>query len=151
MKHILIAALTLILGAASSGQEADRPSHDMPFAIDLANVKWTSLDNAAQYSILQVDPISGATQMLWRLAANAKSPCHWHSASESNVVVQGSVVMQHLGMPDSTLGVGGFSFVPKAMKHKLSTGPTTTIVFSSLGGRFDFHPVDDSQCVANGS
>jgi hypothetical protein len=46
----------------------------------------------------------------------------------------------------AALGVGGFSFVPKRVPHQISTGPTLTIVFSSLDGRFDFNAVANDQC-----
>jgi uncharacterized RmlC-like cupin family protein len=109
------------------------------------------VETPVRISILHVDSISGATQMLFRIPANATSPCHWHTASESNMVVQGSVEMRHADATKaSTLGVGGFSFVPKSMPHQLTTGPTLTIIFSALDGQFDFHAVSDAQCRASG-
>src|SRR6185436_14865753 len=112
-------------------------------------VAWTNFsakDKTAQYSILHVDSISGSTQMLFRIPPNDTSPCHWHTPTESNVVVQGSAVMRHAGVTSGALGVGGFSLVPKRVPHQISTGPTLTIVFSSLDGRFDFNPVANDQC-----
>jgi hypothetical protein len=46
----------------------------------------------------------------------------------------------------ASLSAGGFSFVPKRIGHQISTGSTTTLVFSSLDGRFDFNPVEEAKC-----
>ena len=125
------------------------------FEVDSAKIPWTSFPtkgSPVRIAMLHVDSTSGTTHMLFRIPPNDASPCHWHSASESNFVVQGSVGMRHAGMAErAALGVGGFSFVPKRMGHQISTGPTTVLVFSSLDVRFDFHAVDDAQCVAAGS
>ena len=155
MTRIILFVLMLVPRAASLGQDARPPARHPAFEIDFANVKWTKFpgveETTVRISILYVDSISGATQMLFRIPPNATSPCHWHTASESNMVVQGSVVMRHAGATNaSTLGVGGFSFVPKSMPHQLITGPTLTIIFSALDGRFDFHAVGDDQCRASG-
>jgi len=120
------------------------------FEIEFTKVEWTHFptkDSPVLISILHVDSTSGTTHMLFQLPPNDTSPCHWHTASESNVIVKGSAGMRHTGMTErASLSVGGFSFVPKRMGHQISTGSTTTLVFSSLDARFDFHPVEEAQC-----
>lgn len=157
MPRIAVVSLMLLLGAPVLAQKAQRAAQPpaarhRAFEVDPAKVKWTNFsarDTTVRYSILHVDSASGATQMLFRLPPNSTSPCHWHTASESNMVVQGSIAMRHAGAVDSVrLGVGGFSYVPERMPHQLRTGPTLTIVFSSLDGRFDFHAVSEAQCAA---
>lgn len=147
-------ALRAFLAAALLCQGGDI-ANAQAVEIDFSRVEWKNLspkDTAVRFAILHADSTSGTTHMLFRIPRNDTSPCHWHSAGESNVVVQGSVGMRHAGMADrATLGVGGFSFVPKRMGHPISTGPTTVLVFSSLDARFDFHPVDDAQCASAGS
>ena len=154
MTRFILVVLMLTPHAALLSQNPQPPARHPAFEIDFANVKWTKfpgVETPVRISILYVDSISGATQMLFRIPANATAPCHWHTATESNMVVQGSVVMRHAGATAaSTLGVGGFSFVPKRMPHQLTTGPTLTIIFSALDGRFDFHAVSDAQCRASG-
>jgi len=130
------------------------PSRDaraaLPFEIDLSKAPWTEFPtkgSGVSIAMLHVDSTSGATHMLFRIPPNATSPCHWHSGSESNFVVQSSAGMRHAGMADrASLSVGGFSFVPKRMGHQISSGPTPTLVYSALDARFDFHPVDETQC-----
>jgi uncharacterized RmlC-like cupin family protein len=120
------------------------------FEIEFTKVAWTHFptkDSPVFISILHVDSTSGTTHMLFRLPPNDTSPCHWHTAGESNVIVQGSAGMRHSGMAGrASLSVGGFSFVPKRVGHQINTGSATTLVFSSLDGRFDFHPVEEAQC-----
>lgn len=149
MRSLTIVVLMLILTVPLSAQSEHSAPDSAAFEIDFAKVKWENLlpnDSTVQLSKLHVDPITGATQMIWRLPPSSKSPCHRHIASESNVVVQGSLMMRHKGAPPASLGVGGFGFVPKSMPHQLITGPTPTIVFSSLDGPFTFEPVPDSLC-----
>ena len=151
MTRIVLATLILLPGASLRGQTSQRPANHQGLGVDFAKVKWTSVsptDSTVQYSMLHVDSISGATQMLWRFPANAKGPCEWHGAGQGTAVIQGSIVVRHAGTAGTRLGVGGFSFVPKRMPFQVSTGPTPTIVFSTLDGRFDKHVARDAQCKA---
>ena len=152
----LIALATLMLvpvlpGVSLPGQSSRQPTQHQGLEVDFAKVKWTSVsptDSSVQYSMLHVDSISGATQMLWRFPANAKGPCEWHDAGQDTAVIRGSIVVRHAGTAGTRLGVGGFSFVPKRMPFQVSTGPTPTIVFATLDGRFDMHVANASQCKA---
>ena len=141
--------------ALPPGQTAGSAAKSEAFEVASAKIPWTAFptkDSPVRIAMLHVDSTSGTTHMLFRIPPNDTSPCHWHSGSESNFVVQGSVAMRHAGMAErAALGVGGFSFVPRRMGHQISTGPTTVLVFSSLDARFDFHAVDDAQCAVAGS
>jgi hypothetical protein len=115
------------------------PSRDaraaLPFEIDLSNATWTEFPTKGSgvfIAKLYIDSTSGAAPMLFRIPPNDTSPCHWHSGGESNFVVQGVAGMRHAGMADRA--------------SLISTGPTPTLVYSALDARFDFHPVDDTQC-----
>ena len=151
-RFVRSASLTLVLvfHAAASAQPAGQAQAQLP-SIEIAfdNIQWVALRNTepkVYTSTLKVDDSTGATQMLWKFPPNAVGPCHWHTANESNVVVKGSITMRHMGTAGATLGVGGFSYVPKKMNHQLTTGPTETVVFSTLDGRFDLNIVDASAC-----
>jgi quercetin dioxygenase-like cupin family protein len=145
-------SLTFALGfhavaSAQPAQQAQMPSIE----VDFDHVQWVALNQTepkVYTATLKVDESTGATQMLWKFPPNAIGPCHWHSSNESNIVVKGSITMRHMGTAGGTLGVGGFSYVPKKMNHQLTTGPTETVVFSSLDGRFDLNIVSPSACAA---
>jgi mannose-6-phosphate isomerase-like protein (cupin superfamily) len=129
---------------------AVRESAGRAYEIDFAKVEWMPFPTKAsgvRISKLRVDSTSGATHMLFRLPPNAVGPCHWHSASEANFIVQGSASMRHAGMREQlSLGVGGFSFVPARVGHVIGSGPAETLVFSVLDAAFDFHPVEAARC-----
>lgn len=136
-----------------SASSASRAGADpgVRIEVDFDHIEWVALtktDPKVYTATLKIDESTGATQMLWKFSANAVGPCHWHTANESNVVVKGSITMRHMGTAGVTLGIGGFSYVPKKMNHQLTTGPTETVVFSSLDGRFDLNIVDASACIA---
>ena len=145
-------SLTFALGfhavaSAQPAQQAQTPSIE----VDFDHVQWVALNQTepkVYTATLKVDESTGATQMLWKFPPNAIGPCHWHSSNESNIVVKGSITMRHMGTAGGRLGVGGFSYVPKKMNHQLTTGPTETVVFSSLDGRFDLNIVSPSACAA---
>ena len=147
-----LVSLTFALGfhavaSARPAQQAQTPTIE----VDFDHVQWVALNQTepkVYTATLKVDESTGATQMLWKFPPNAVGPCHWHSSNESNVVVKGSITMRHMGTDGATLGIGGFSYVPKKMNHQLTTGPAETVVFSSLDGRFDLNIVAASACTA---
>ena len=127
-----------------------RDSTARAYEVEYEKIPWVTFspkDTTVRIATLRVDPASGATHMVFNLPPNDASPCHWHSPAENNVVVRGTAGMRHNGASTRpTLGVGGYSFVPKRVPHQITTGPSGTLVFSTLDGRFDFHLVDLSQC-----
>src|SRR6185436_11333815 len=111
MTRIALTTLMLLPAVSLLGQSSQRPAKHQGLAVDFAKVKWTNVsptDSTVQYSMLHVDSISGATQMLWRFPANAKGPCEWHGAGQGTAVIQGSIVVRHAGTAGTRLGVGGF-------------------------------------------
>lgn len=147
-----LVSLTFALGfhAVASAQPA-RQGQTASIEVEFDHVQWVALTKTepkVYTATLKVDESTGATQMLWKFPPNAVGPCHWHTSNESNVVVKGSITMKHMGTAGATLGVGGFSYVPKKMNHQLTVGPTETVVFSSLDGKFDLNIVDASACTA---
>ena len=145
-------SLALLSPAAASTQTATKSQIQSPsIEVDFEQIQWVALPNTdpkVYMSTLKVDDSTGATQILWKFPANAVGPCHWHTSNESNIVVKGSITMRHMGTTGATLGVGGFSYVPKKMNHQLTTGAMETVVFSSLDGRFDLNIVDVAACAA---
>lgn len=120
------------------------------FEVELSAAKWMNIsprDTASRYAVLHIDPTTGATQMVYRLAPTVTSPCHWHTASQGTVVVRGAETVSHGSQPDGvTLGVGGFSFVPARLPFRIRAGPTEAIIFATLDGPFDIHIVPEAQC-----
>ena len=152
MQRMALATLMLVSTASLPAQTLQGSSATAAFEIDLAKIKWTSpskTDSSAQFAILRADSISGATQLVWRFRPDVKGPCEWHAANQSIVVIQGSVMVQRPGSSGSTLGVGGFGFMPKNTRFQLTVGSAPTIVFATMEGRLDFHPVSNSECSAS--
>jgi len=142
--RIALASVLLSLsGLAARGQAVE---------IDYSKIKWSSLspkDTATRYAILYVDPTSGATQMVYSLAPNSTSPCHWHSANQGSVVADGTETVAYAGSAGVTLDVGGYSFVPARTAFRVSTGAARAIILVSLDGRFDIKLAPDEQCKSS--
>jgi hypothetical protein len=143
--------LALVSHSAAPAQPVGQVQAQSSIEVNFDDIQWielTKTDPKVYTATLKIDDSTGATQMLWKFPANAVGPCHWHTSNESNVVVKGSITMRHMGTSGATLAVGGFSYVPKKMNHQLTSGPTETVVFSSLDGRFDLNIVSASACNA---
>jgi quercetin dioxygenase-like cupin family protein len=152
MQRSALAAFMLAAAVSLSAQTPQSSAAPRPFETELAKVTWTSpskADSSVQFAILRADSVSGATQVLWRFRPNVKGPCEWHAATQSIVVVQGSVTVQRAGTSATTLGIGGFAFMPKNTRFQLTVGSAPTIVFATLEGRLDFHPVSASECAVS--
>jgi hypothetical protein len=148
MKRVALTALVVCAGSslAQSPQGSPRtPALEIPFS----QLKWTSppgTDSSAQFAMLRVDSASGSTQLLWRFRRPVKGPCEWHAASQSIVVIQGSVVVQRNGAEGSALGVGGFAFIPRNTRFQLSVLTEPTMILSTLDGRLDMNAVGAAEC-----
>src|SRR5262245_18476222 len=149
MRRVALMAVLLCAVASLYAQVPQAAPRAAAFELPFSQLKWMSpskTDSSVQFATLRVASASGATQVLWRFPPAFKGPCEWHAASQSVVVIQGSVVVGRAGSQGTTLGVGGFAFMPRNARFQLTIGSDPTIVLSTLDGRLDFHPVSDTEC-----
>jgi quercetin dioxygenase-like cupin family protein len=143
--------LTMIAVSPAAAQTTAPMSHDgTAHAIyqKFADLKWEKLipelgDASAEITILNVDPKSGATQLLIRSPKNYHAPRHWHSANETHTVISGTFIMQHSGGPREELGPGSYNRMPAKMIHEAwSTPDEGNLVFITVDGPWDLNLVD---------
>src|SRR3984893_17280589 len=95
--------LMMIAVSPAVAQTSTPPSHDvLVHAIyqKFQDLKWEKLIPelgvaSAEITILNVDPKSGATQLMIRSPKNYHAPKHWHTANETHTVISGTFIMQH--------------------------------------------------------
>ncbi len=140
----------LVILAASIGalrldsQEAD----DKPIVSVAANAKYGPIPNAPECFTVAVergDPSKGPSVILARFAPGCVAPFHWHTPSETAMVVSGSLEIQMKGDKSLVTHHGDFAYLPSRHVHRatcLSSVPC--IVFLSSGAAFDIHWVDEA-------
>jgi quercetin dioxygenase-like cupin family protein len=91
--------------------------------------------DSPQISILRVDPVTQATQLLIRVPKQIHVPMHWHSANETHTVIRGSWTFEHEGMRHQ-LGPGGFNYIPAKMHHQ-AWASSDALVFITVDSAWD--------------
>src|SRR5260370_35725289 len=106
VKTLLRPMLLLLIAASPAVAQTGAPGpHDgAAHAIyqKYQDLKWEKLRpelgaDSAEITILNVDPKSGATQLMIRSPKNYHAPKHWHTANETHTVIYGTFIMKHDG------------------------------------------------------
>jgi quercetin dioxygenase-like cupin family protein len=91
--------------------------------------------DSPQISILRVDPVTQATQLLIRVPKQIHVPLHWHSANETHTVIRGTWTFEHEGTHHQ-LGPGGFNYIPAKMRHQ-AWASNDALVFIMVDSAWD--------------
>src|SRR5260370_39932731 len=119
---VLVAVLMVMVGGLPCGaQTGVAPTHDHTAHYDkFQDMKWKKLvpelgAGSPEITILHVDPVTGATQLMIRTPKNYHAPRHWHAATETHLVVSGTFIMRHEGGEREVLGPGSDNYLPAKM------------------------------------
>ncbi len=94
---------------------------------------------------LRSAPGGGPTIVLARLSAGCAVPWHWHTPSESLMVVRGTLQLQMKGESSpSLLRSGGFASMPSHHIHRALCPHSCEMYVIYSEGSFDIHYVDES-------
>ncbi|MFZ3326418.1 MAG: DUF4437 domain-containing protein [Methylocella sp.] len=153
MKSLCHTMLLMMIFAVSpaAAQTSAPPSNDgSAHAVyqKFQDLKWEKLipelgAASAEIAILNVDPKSGATQLMIRSPKNYHAPKHWHTANETHTVISGTFIMQHDGGAREELGPGSYNRMPSKMIHEAWSKPDEeNLVFITVDGPWDLNLVD---------
>ena len=151
MKMFLHPMLLLMIAVSpTAAQTSAPPSHDgaHPIYQKYQDLKWEKLRpelgaDSAEITILNVDPKSGATQLMIRSPKNYHAPKHWHTANETHTVIYGTWIMKHDGgEKEKELGPGGYNYMPSKMVHEAWVGPDGNLLFITVDGPWDLNMMD---------
>ncbi len=130
------------------------PLHDMQgdSSLHALNIKFGAMqwqkivpelgERSSEISILHVDPVTQATQLMIRVPKNIHVPLHWHSANETHTVISGTFIMECEGKQD-TLPAGSFNYVPKRMNHQAyTTSDEGALLFITVDSGWDINWVN---------
>jgi mannose-6-phosphate isomerase-like protein (cupin superfamily) len=133
--------LGLLAGAALVAQQSStKPNARQAMGAKYEDLKWQTIvpelgADSPQISILRVDPITQATQLLIRVPKPMHIPMHWHGANETHTVIRGTWTFEHEGVREQ-LGPGGFNYIPAKMHHQ-AWASENALVFITVDAGWD--------------
>ena len=138
--------LSLLAGSALVAQQASTQGKaGQALSARYEDLHWQTIvpelgADSPQISILRVDPVTHATQLLIRVPKQMHVPMHWHSANETHTVIRGKWTFEHEGMRDR-LGPGGFNYIPTKMRHQ-AWASNDALVFITVDSSWDINWVN---------
>jgi quercetin dioxygenase-like cupin family protein len=149
----LTIALAFSWSAAGDDRKDGHPADKDHVVVSADRIKWgpapPSLPPGAQAALLAGDPTREGSVFTIRFKApdGYKVPPHWHPADENVTVLKGSLLMGRGEKLDlaaaEEVPAGGFSHMPKGMRHFAVAKGETIIQVHGLGP-WDVHYVNPS-------
>jgi quercetin dioxygenase-like cupin family protein len=132
-----------IIGAAHLAAQG---TEDKPIVAAASTAKFGTIPNAPECFTVAVergDPTKGPSVILARFAPGCVAPFHWHTPSETAMVVSGSLQVQMKGDSAFVGHHSDFVYFPAHHVHRATClGTTPCMVFLSSDAAFDIHWVD---------
>jgi quercetin dioxygenase-like cupin family protein len=129
-----------------STRSAARTSDEKPTVAQAATAKFALIPNAPECFTIAVergDPTKGPSVILAKFAPGCVAPFHWHTPSETVMIVSGSLQTQMQGDPAFVAHRGDFVHMPPRHVHRATClGVAPCLVFLSSDAAFDIHWVD---------
>ena len=139
----------LVLGAVSiigTAHLAAQGTEEKPIVATAATAKFGAIPNAPECFTVAVergDPTKGPSVILARFAPGCVAPFHWHTPSETAMVVSGSLQVQMKGDTAFAAHHGDFVYFPPRHVHRATClGSAPCLVFLTSDAAFDIHWVD---------
>jgi quercetin dioxygenase-like cupin family protein len=144
-KHLVasFAALTAVVGLS---RLAAQGTDNQPIVSPASGAKFAPLPNAPECFTVAVekgDPAKGPSVILAKFAPGCVAPFHWHTPSETAMVVSGSLEIQMKGDKSLVTHHGDFAYLPSHHVHRAACLiPLPCIVFLTSDAAFDIHWVN---------
>jgi len=140
---VLLTAFAAVLGLSNlSAQTSD----DKVIVATAAAAKFGPAANAPDCFTISVergDPSKGASVILAKFAPGCVAPFHWHTPSETVMIVSGALEIQMKGDKPLVAHRGDFAYMPPKHVHRATcTGAAPCLVFLTSDAAFDIHWVD---------
>ena len=129
--------LLVAVGAASRGQGQTSP-HGIVTPLAGANLVFDGEPACLKVARENGNPDKGASTFLLEAPSGCVVPAHYHTAEEQLMVVRGDVLTGMDGMPEQTLGPGGFAMMPSKAMHWFSCkSKDTCLMFVTFDRKYD--------------
>ncbi len=111
-----------------------------------ASAKFNAIPNVPECFTVAVekgDPTSGPSVLLAKFAPGCVAPFHWHTPSETAMMVSGSLEVQMKDDKPFVAHHGDFVYLPAHHVHRATcSGSSPCLVFLTSEAAFDIHWVD---------
>ena len=139
---VVLAAVSVIGVVRLAAQD----SADQPIVSPAASAKFGPVPNVPPCFTIAVergDPAKGPSVILARFAPACVAPFHWHTPTETAMIVSGSLEVQMKGEKAFVGHHGDFVFLPSHHVHRATCmGSAPCLVFLASDAAFDVHWVD---------
>lgn len=144
LQVLLFILLTTVL--AHVPQAAAQGTEETPATNVLSAAKFAPIPDAPQCFTITVEhgnPATGPSVLLAKFTPGCIAPWHWHTPSETAMVVSGSLEAQMKGDKTLVAHAGDFVYLPPHHVHRATCrGSVPCLLFLSSDARFDIHWVD---------
>jgi len=139
---LLVFAGSIIVLARLAAQGTE----EKPIVTAAVTAKFGAIPNAPDCFTVAVergDPTKGPSVILARFAPGCVAPFHWHTPSETAMVVSGSLEATMKGDKPFVAHRGDFLYLPSHHVHRAAClGSAPCLVFLTSDAVFDIHWVD---------
>ena len=108
---------------------------------DLQFGAFPGMPTCATGAVLSGDPSKGPSLILSKASAGCVFPWHWHTPTETLMLVSGTAHLQAKDGPEMTLKAGGFASMPSKHVHKFRCD-TECLLYVQSDTAFDMHYVN---------
>jgi quercetin dioxygenase-like cupin family protein len=138
--------LVVVAVGSLTGPLAAQATEEKPIVSAAADAKFGPIPDAPECFTIAVergDPTKGPSVILAKFSPACIAPWHWHTPSETAMVVSGSLETQMRGDKAFVAHHGDFVYLPAHHVHRASCiGSVPCFVFLSSDATFDIHWVD---------
>lgn len=139
---VMVIALSVALPLRSAAQGTE----DKPIVNTATAAKFGSIPNVPECFTIAVergDPSAGPSVILAKFAPGCVAPWHWHTPSETVMMVSGALELQMTDGKPMVAHHGDFVYMPGHHIHRATCGAASAcMVFLVSDAAFDIHWVD---------
>jgi quercetin dioxygenase-like cupin family protein len=133
-----VAAPAMLLAAVGVSLQGQTAAHGVVTPLASANLVFDGEPACLKVARENGDPDIGASTFLLEAPSGCVVPAHYHTAEEQLMVVRGDVLTGMDGMPETTMGPGGFAMMPsKAMHWFTCKSKDTCLMFVTFDRKYD--------------
>jgi len=144
--RVFLMILAAMAAIGSARYLAAQGTEEKAIVSPSATAKFGPIPNAPECFTVAVekgDPTKGASVILARFVPGCVAPFHWHTPTETAMIVSGSLELQMKDDKALVAHHGDFVFLPAHHIHRATCmGSAPCMVFLTSDGAFDVHWVD---------
>jgi quercetin dioxygenase-like cupin family protein len=142
-RFAVTAGLVSVMALCAMAQDKDKDKQGVVTATGSKLAPVQGMPTCLKLSAQRGDPFKGGAVILIKMTAGCTVPWHWHTASESLMMVsgKGKIEMKDATPASSAVAPGDYVYLPGKHPHEFSCATACTF-FDVTEGAFDIHYID---------